>query len=191
MTNTALLTEILNRCGEGYENWTERAKAYFKSSVIEMVKSRRFHETQFPGLIYRKEVTSQTSASIAYTTFIQSGYEFIRWITFGFIASGGFTTLNVQILSFPEYQAWLLNSALITDATQLYAYEVSAGMGSSATLNFKTALASGDKLYPTFVAWNDVIWTTPNTDLAGHFSDEFLETAIQLSVEKLKSEIEQ
>jgi hypothetical protein len=184
MTSTQLFTEILNRCGEGYENWTDRAKAHFKSAIIEIVKSGKFHETQYPGLIFRKEVTGLTGAAIAFTSFVQSGYEFIKWIKMQKNPATTTVYKDVLLMSYPEYLAYTNNSNLVL-ADQIYAYLLYDG--TSVKLNFADAAVSGDKWYPVFVAWNDFLL---GLDTSAVYGDELLETAIQLAVAKLKAEIE-
>jgi len=187
MTNTALFTEILNRCGEGYEGWTERAKAAFKSTIIEMVKSDMFHETEYPGLIFRKEVTGLSGASVAFSSIIQSGYEFIRWLSFDATIASPAATKKVQIVSYPEYQAYVYNPSILGSSDTI-AYETYTG--SAVNLTFSFTVATGDKFYPAYVAWYSGLTETASLELSPYFSDIFLETAIQLSVKKLTEEIE-
>ena len=50
MTVAELLAEICSRCGEGYENYTERARQAFESGVSGLLYGSRISEIEAPGL---------------------------------------------------------------------------------------------------------------------------------------------
>lgn len=68
MTVTQLLAEICSRAGEGYQNYTDRAKAHFKTAVITMLYSSLNPDLDAPSLykIVRTLATSESSSIMLY-----------------------------------------------------------------------------------------------------------------------------
>lgn len=64
MTVTQLLAEICSRAGEGYQNYTDRAKAHFKTAVLTMLYSSLNPDLDAPSLykIVRTLATSESSS---------------------------------------------------------------------------------------------------------------------------------
>lgn len=63
MTVAQLLAEICSRCGEGYENYTERAQQCFESAIRTAIYSDQMNEADAPG-VFRVGVYNPTLPAI-------------------------------------------------------------------------------------------------------------------------------
>jgi hypothetical protein len=191
MTVTTLLTEITNRCGEGYATWTDRAKAAFRSAVISLIKSGGFIESDYRGLVKAMTYTVGGSGvtSVALSAFLPSGTGADDVIAMRqFAINIGASTFYVPLLSLAQYNAYQLRPQILTGWSR--ALYVGSNSSNVPTLYIiGGALASPNTITYTAVVWIQALLTTGGADLAPYFTEPFIEQAIAIAAENLMAEI--
>lgn len=66
MTVAQLVSEICNRAGEGYQNYTERAKAHFRAAAIRVAEEAKNIDVDAPGMYAIGEVSVSNDSQKLY-----------------------------------------------------------------------------------------------------------------------------
>lgn len=188
MTVTTMLAEITSRCGEGYENWSARAQAHFKQTVIDMIRSKAYDMSAYHGLVYSKSYTvpgssPATISSVAIGTFIGADYELIEFYDIYYTAT---TVWHVDIVNRVESYASSLNSELKSSDRKQWYWNYDA---SSNSLVFETAIVATTPIYFTCAVWIDSLLTTGATIISDYFTQAFLQDAINMAADRLIVEL--
>jgi len=185
MTVTQLAAEICSRAGEGYQNYTARALAHFKSAVLALLNTSMSPDLDAPGLC---------------ATFTDENYD----TTGGILLSKIYTALDLsdaKILSIElnqqpleritpqQYEVSKLRPELLDDNVWHYIYEGEKEVGGIIRI-VETQEDPALKLVVRAIGWRAELSSTASTiSLESYFSTNMLEKAIMLSTEELKREI--
>jgi len=189
MTVTTMLAEIISRCGEGYENYTARAKAIFNASVRDLIANANANPNAITGLIYTGEYTLPGNAiSIPVNTFIEiAGYStgILRYMDYTSPTGGQATPSQEKAINLRGSIASAVGSAIY------FKYQSSDGVDEASCIfpiNDVVFEANGIILF-TVIGWNDTYVDTGSNMISTMFSPITLESLIRLSSEKLRQEI--
>lgn len=184
MTVLELTTEILNRCGEGYENWTDRAKETFHASVVSLIMSNQYDPYDYHGLIREiSHTVSGTPTSVDITILIPDDFGFIRFIDIK--KTTGSVVSRVDLVSYVEKLATDFNAELKADVLQWYFLSDETGN----YINFGAALANDDTITCTAIVWINALLDVDATLVSDYMTEQFIQDAITLSVQNLKKEL--
>lgn len=193
MTVTELLAEILYRCGEGYENWTERAKEAFHAAVVDYIKDTPYDAYDYHGLIIEGTYSVADGTTIAYIsmeTLFAANWELIRFLELKKIV--GSVTTPVNVVSRVEKIAADHNTDLGAGVS-LWHWANDGGAGN--TLVFDVALttneAEGVISSMSYVAaiWDNTLLDTGGTIISDYFTNDFLNAAIDRAALRLTKEL--
>jgi len=189
MTRLGLFTEICNRCGEGFENWIERAKAHFKASVIELLAQGGFVQNEYPIMLLEGSYVFEADNTIInLSDIIDSQYSIIEFNKVKHTTLDGVES-KVHVLNFSDYQAYEYNTTLLPSG-DIAAYYRSDGALVFANISMETS----DVIDYVLTVWTDEWLNTTleadaDTVIDAYWSPIFLELAIQSASAKLKAEI--
>ena len=190
MTVTQLAAEICSRAGEGYQNYTARALAHFKSAVLALLNTSMSPDVDAPGLC---------------ATFTDENYD----STGGILLSDIYTALDLsdaKILSIElkqrpleritpqQYEVSKLRPELLDDNVWYYIYEGEKEVGGIirivSTMRIPPQEDPARKLVVRAIGWRaELSSTASNISIESYFSTNMLEKAIMLATEELKREI--
>jgi hypothetical protein len=99
MTVAQLVSEICSRAGEGYQNYTERAKAHFRAAAIRAAEGTKNIDVDAPGMYAIGEVTVRNDSQKLYLLGIlnKEGMEIgtIKSLRYGTTSLASMTTLFI------------------------------------------------------------------------------------------------
>lgn len=184
MTITELKNEILYRCGEGYENWGDRAEQAFRASVAELIGSNIYSGAEYHGLISQGSYTaSGGETSLEISALLGANYELIRFMEATLVRDTD--TYRADLASYAEHRAALLNTRLSNDSKTWYLTNDETGT----FVNFGEALVLADEIFFTAIAWHSDFFNDGDVNASDFFSEYFLQSAISMAVEKLQREL--
>jgi len=177
------LTEVLNRCGEGYENWTERAKEALRYAIISLTAT--MPTDAYPGLLLDDNyLIPSPQSSIQMDELIGSSREFIRLIDMKHRVSPA-TPLRVSMVSYGEYVATQHNSLMSTNTSIWYMRHDGTGVW----IQFGEVLPANTEIAFAMVTWEKGLLDTGNVELTDYMSAPFLNTAIDMAAKRLYGEL--
>lgn len=183
MTVTQLAAEICSRAGEGYQNYTDRALAHFKSAVLALLNTSMSPDVDAPGLcaIYEDE-----SYDVSGGILLSAIYDALN-LTDATILSIEVKGEPLERLSAQQYAASKLRPDILINGSTYYLYSSEGETGG------KIVILGYDSIIPIVIraiGWRAELSSTASTiSLESYFSTNMLEKAIMLSTEELKREI--
>lgn len=202
MTVNELLLEIANRTGEGFQDYTDRIKSAYRKAVITLMKSGLFSYNDYPASVFRSEyVATGNISNIPIQTLMQDDMEFIDFDKLTYLEddlTSGYIEYPISLVTYSEYQAYLLNTALIPDTNKIAYY-----LNDSGSIGIIISIAEGDKIQYVLLVWSDAWLRNDIADeglvteidygkyvIDSYWSGSFREYAIDRAVEILRAEIE-
>lgn len=199
MTATELLSEILLRCGEGYENYTERAKAAFNASVHEFIDNYKTRMDALTGLIYTGEYTipDDDTVSIELQTLLNAaGYTtgIVRYMDYTSPEGSleGYENAPLEYAAPNQEKAMKLSAKLAhTPSSVIYYKQLSVGADTDRCISLLNGvkLEKDGKLLFTAIGWDDTRINEGSQEMNLEFSPVALEGLITSSVNRLRKEI--
>lgn len=198
MTVTEVLTEITSRCGEGFANFTERAKAAFNASVRDIIANPGTRQEAITGLIYTGKYTfPSTASSLAVVELLsEAGYTTgtVRYMEYTSPEDGdGYEAVPLEQVSANQAKAISLNSRLGTavGSVLFYKYESTSpdAPAPCITLIGDAEFEDAGELLFTIIGWDDTFLNTGGNDMSVMFSPLSLEMLIMMSADRLRKEI--
>ena len=188
MTLAELQQEILSRCGEGYENWADRAQSAFKTSVYDLIKSGEYEPYDYHGLLFSSEETLDSGTTdILLSKWIGEYKEYISCISMK--RSLGTQVTKIDIVPKTSVLMGVLNPELLTGVTQWVLSSTSAGK----TLTFDSAISTTETETATMLmlVWDTVVMDADATIISDYYSMGFLNAVIDQSVRRIIGEVKQ
>lgn len=183
MTVAQLATEILSRCGEGYENWTDRALASFKSVAISYMSSPTFYSYECHGLVYNDIYTATGAVtSISIPGLIGVGRELVKFLDLKKVVKS--VTTAVNLVSYAEKLASAYNSEL-AGTSQWYL----SNEGTDTLIIFDEALAKDDMIEFAVIAWDNSLLADTANVISDYLTGGFLQACITGAVSLLQKEL--
>lgn len=109
MTVAQLVSEICNRAGEGYQNYTERAKAHFRAAAIRVAEGTKNIDVDAPGMYAIGEVSVSNDSQKLYLLGIlnKEGMEIgtVKSLRYGTTSLASMTTVLGNYRSNIKYTA--------------------------------------------------------------------------------------
>ena len=185
MTVTQLAAEICSRAGEGYQNYTARALAHFKSAVLALLNTSMSPDVDAPGLcaIYENE-----SYDVSGGILLSDIYNALN-LTDAIILSIEVKGEPLERLSAQQYAASKLRPDILKNGSTYYLYSSEKEKGGKIViLDYDSA---GEvPLVIRAIGWRaELSSTTSDISVESYFSTNMSEKAIMLSTEELKREI--
>ena len=185
MTVTQLAAEICSRAGEGYQNYTDRALAHFKSAVLALLNTSMSPDVDAPGLcaIYENE-----SYDVSGGILLSAIYDALS-LTDARILSIEVDGEPLERLSAQQYAASKLRPDILINGSTYYLYSSEEETGG------KIVILGYDSIEEIPIVIRAIGWraelssTTSDISIESYFSTNMLEKAIMLSTEELKREI--
>lgn len=185
MTVTQLAAEICSRAGEGYQNYTARALAHFKSAVLALLNTSMSPDVDAPGLcaIYENE-----NYDVSGGILLSAIYERLN-LTDARILSIEVNGEPLERLSAQQYAASKLRPDILINGSTYYLYSSEEGTGGKIViLDFVSV--GRIPLVIRAIGWRaELSSTASNISIESYFSTNMLEKAIMLATEELKREI--
>ena len=185
MTVTQLAAEICSRAGEGYQNYTARALAHFKSAVLALLNTSMSPDVDAPGLcaIYENE-----SYDVSGGILLSDIYNALN-LTDAIILSIEVKGEPLERLSAQQYAASKLRPDILINGSTYYLYSSEEKKGGKIVI-LDYVSAGEVPLVIRAIGWRaELSSTTSNISVESYFSTNMLEKAIMLSTEELKREI--
>lgn len=198
MTVTEVLTEITSRCGEGFANFTERAKAAFNASVRDIIANPGTRQEAITGLIYTGTYTFPSAVkSLAVAELLsEANYTTgtVRYMDYTSPEDGsGYASTPLEQVSANQEKAITLNLKLATYVGDvlLYKYESTStdAPAPCITLLGDAEFEDAGELLFTIIGWDDTYINTGGNEMSTIFSPLSLELLIAMSVDRLRKEI--
>lgn len=175
------VSEILSRCGEGYENWADRAKSAIKYSIYDLVRSGAYDSNDYFGLLKEKSHNFGADADS---------------VGIGDILTADITIHVERILVTPKDSSLPVPANYVT-ARQLDAIkhnaEISGGMilcyALGKKIYFNATFAEGDTVTARYVAWDSDL-EIDTTIISHYFAGGFIADLADRAVKRLLSEID-
>jgi hypothetical protein len=198
MTAESLIIEITSRCGEGYENYSDRAKAMFNAAVRELISNPSAKQEALTGLISTGEYTFLAdSPSVLVSDILAAagcGVGIIRYMDYTSPDDGeGYINAVLEQVEQHQERAMQLcsNLAYSVDTVLLYRYERNLSDASDGMITLLGGLefeADGVIMF-SVIGWSDTYLNTDINEMSTLFAPAILEVLIQQSVAKLRQEI--
>lgn len=185
MTVTQLAAEICSRAGEGYQNYTDRALAHFKSAVLALLNTSMSPDLDAPGLcaIYEDE-SYDVSGGIS----LRAIYERLN-LTDAITLSIEVKGEPLERLSAQQYAASKLRPDILINGLTYYLYSSEDETGGKIVMLGHDGIEE-IPLVIRAIGWRaELSSTTSDISIESYFSTNMLEKAIMLSTEELKREI--
>lgn len=185
MTLAELRQEILSRCGEGYENWTDRAYAIFKTAVFDLVKSGEYEPYDYHGLIF----TSHEELDIGTTEVLISKWigeykEYVSCISMK--RSLGSQVTKIDIVPQTSVLMGVLNPELLTGVTQWVL--TSTAVGKFLSYDLVEEIETVDMV---LIVWDNEVMRDAGAVVSDYYSTQFLNAVIDQSVRRIIGEVKQ
>lgn len=200
MTATQLLTEICNRAGEGYQNYTTRAGELFKAAVTAMIASGQLKERDAPGLLREGQITLDTEGSeIAMSVFLlDAGLDngVFKRLIYSYTESETDYEFQMEQITVNEHRVYALNPNIINSKEDIAFYKLT-GSGTASILEFvmPEVYETGSAIDYIMLGWSDT-FITPIMDGDNDISEVgtilspiAFEKAISITAEMLVKEI--
>lgn len=182
MTFTELAQEVLYRCGEGYQDYLDRAKAHLVKNFELLMLSSEMKETDYYGMIREVEFTTPENPLSVLDIFDEESERSVGMLRFMYLqranASLQVEKYKLDMITNDEYS----NYSKISDFIERYSYYMS-----ESNFNFVTDFSLNDRLYFTYLKRYEQ--QSVETDLVDLFSDNFISKSIDLTVQSLYKEI--
>ena len=185
MTVATLAAEILSRCGEGYENWTIRAKAAIKAAIYDVARSGKYGQADFFGLIHEGDYDPGSwGTSVELRNILNTAnYEIISTLLLQLEKTD--TTVDISLASYSEWIASGYNSELSAGINVWYLTADETGR----FIKFgSVAPETDDVLKYAFVVWPPEL-ATDETELSDYFAGGFISDVAEIATARLKKEL--
>jgi len=169
MTFTELAQEVLNRCGEGFQDYIERAGEHLKKNIEDLINNGAMGEADYPGLIV--EYLDAYSVTIPLSSFFGSeSYQLLK------IMSVLVDDVKIDLISNAEYDVSAKLGSLFSKG---YIYR----SGEIQFVGIVSASGVRIRLVKRFVP------ATTEEDMLNSFTLRFIDALTDLTVQTLYKEI--
>ena len=167
MTFTELAQEVLNRCGEGFQDYIERAGEHLKKNIEDLINNGAMGEADYPGLIV--EYNESFTAKIPLSTILRD-YQLLK------IVSVLVDAVKIDLISNAEYD---VSDKLGSLFSKGYIYK----SGQIQFVGIVSASGVRIRLVKRFVP------ATTEEDMLDSFTLRFIDALTDLTVQTLYKEI--